>query len=264
MTADSVRGDQRFNIDTFRSEVHKYGVHNTAHFNLVIHEIPPLLRESNSAQLFDSINKYLMLRVDTTTLPGVSLATQEIVRHGFGVHELRPYAPLFDRINLTAYDDRYGLVYDFFQSWIKLIQNYDLRDSINGSKGFGRQQNAYELTYKEDHAVDISVISYNPQGEEIITVTMREAFPIFLQSIDLGWERQNELVKIQTSFAFTDWFQKKEYINEDAQYNTSSSGDFSAIPLDNQVTNPATPIIVPSTPGAPVIHSDAYLRKHNR
>lgn len=239
---DAVRKDQRFNIDTFRSELHEYGVHQASHFNLVIHEIPPLLRDSNSSQLFSSINEYLVLRVDTAKIPGVSLATQEVVRHGFGAQELKPYAPIFDRIDITAYDDRYGLVYDFFQSWMKLVYNYDLRDSINGAQGFGQRQNAYELTYKEDHAVDVSVIAYNPNGEQITKVTMREAFPTFLQSINMDWNAQNQIVKVAVSFAFTDWYQEKDYKNIDPLSVTSTDLNVVNTTTSPTQVNPQTPV----------------------
>lgn len=209
--ADSTRKDQRFNIDSFRANLHKEGYHNQSHFTMKINNIPNGMRNSSQVNILNRTLQNTIFRIDSVNIPGVSLATDEIVRYGFGPNEMKPYAPVFDKINMTVIDDSKGNVYDFFQSWMKLIINYDIRKSINEVRSFIPNQSGYEIAYKEDYAVDIEIITYDPQGNENIKITLRESYPIFLSSLNMNWASQNSIVRIPMTFTFLDWYQSREF-----------------------------------------------------
>ena len=189
-----------FNIQDFRSKITEY--HRSSNFHMLLNQPPGL--QANLEGATDTLGKLHYL-IESSTIPGIELATDEIRRYGFGAFQRKPYVPVFEPITAIVRSDADGSAYDFFQAWIKMIINYDTQKGIDSAGRNGHKP--YEISYKSDYAVDADIVSYDDSGNESIRVTMKEFFPIYLGDISMGWDNGNSIVKFPMKFTYTDWFQ---------------------------------------------------------
>lgn len=215
-----------FDVDLFRTYMNKAGVIRTSHFTMTIPKPPGLKANSDKDSEFDSLIRELGFAIEATNLPGISMATDEVRRYGYGVFEKKPYVPIFADVNFRAICDREGKIYDFFQSWLKLIINYDSRKSkTNGATGVGRgRMDPYEIAYKSEYAADVVIQVYNEYAKEVIKVTLLEAYPIFMGDVNLNWGDTNSIVRLPITMTFRDWYQERDIYNPDQPNDTPNSG----------------------------------------
>lgn len=196
--------DSGFNINKFKSQMNQDGILKPSNAFVRVYPGPDFgLAKFGELEV---ARKKLEFHCEATNLPGVRLMTTEIRRHGYGVVEKKPYVPIFTDINLMFRSDSKGLLYKFFQSWIKMIINFDGRDSINSVNGSIRGQALYEVAYKNSYSSTIEISVFDPNGEIPITITLVEAYPIFLGEIPLAWAAVNDYIKIPVQFTFRDWY----------------------------------------------------------
>ena len=125
-----------FNVQNFLSRVNEAGglVQNNK-FQLLITP-PPIFQSSTNyneeikANLTDG-SRTLEYFCSSATIPGVTLTTHEIRRYGYGPTEKRPYAVSFTDATFNIYFDSKRKNYDFFQTWISTIMDYDVNNSTN-------------------------------------------------------------------------------------------------------------------------------------
>lgn len=210
--------DKKFNIDNFRASIADNGYHRASHFSLVINT--PAGMRNNISQfpsadavnlkeisVRDVVNK-LVFQIESTDLPGIALATDEIRRYGIGNFERKPYVPTFAELDATVRSDANGDSIAFFQGWMQLITNFD-NPSRNSASGFN-SASQYEVAYKSEYAVDANIITYNEQGEENIFITLVNLYPIFVSPSRLDWN-DNNIVKFQVKFSYSEWFNGNRY-----------------------------------------------------
>lgn len=146
------------------------------------------------------------------SLPGVSLATHNIFRYGYGAAEKRPFLPVFNDVNLTIFGDRKGDNIMYFKEWIRSIDNYRMAHSINGDSNAAKNTvnnepaDPFEISYKKEYAVDLQIVIFTNDGEPSVVVKMRDAFPVFVGDITSDWQDNGTVLQIPVSFTFTDWF----------------------------------------------------------
>lgn len=198
-----------FNIDNFISNINANGVMRN---NKFLVRIPTPAGFGGQSKL-NGTAQYLELWCDSANLPGVALGTANVRRYGYGHEETRPTHIQNNNINLTFISDGRAAIWTFFQQWIKLIYNYDLSNGVYKPNGVMSNQKPMELAYKTDYAVDIEIFVFNDSGEQLLSVMLREAYPVDLGSVQLNWGDTNNIAKIPASFTYFDWF------NTDTQYN---------------------------------------------
>lgn len=225
--ADQTNQNQRFNIDNFRSNIKASGYQKTTDFTLMINALPPALAsvaQNNSS--FREIMNELIFRVEMTTVPGVSMATQEIRRHGIGAFEMKPYVPVFAPLEISVLGDADGNIHDFFQTWMNATVNFNSSKGVDGATGIKSNQYWYEVAYKESYETDLTFVSYNKRGEEIIKINVLKAYPIFMAPVQMSWDSTNNLVRFPISFAYYDWYSEKNQssINSNSPSNNSYVG----------------------------------------
>jgi hypothetical protein len=139
--------------------------------------------------------------------------TGDIRRYGYGPIEKNPYVSHHNDPNFQFIADGKMAIWTYFQQWMKLIINYDMRAGIMGRTGVGapggeraRDQLPYEIAYKEDYAVDVEVILYSWEGEKRQKIVLREAYPIFVGDIPLNWDDVNRYVQIPVTLTMFDWY----------------------------------------------------------
>lgn len=191
-----------FNILKFRSRIDKNTeLNRAAHFKVTF-TTPKGLRKSN----MDS--DILSFYCKSSVMPGLGILTSDNYRYGYGPIERKPYGTVFNDAMVTLYVDGNNVVKSWFTLWTQLITNYradkgmESTSSINGAK-------AFEFSYKEDYAVDITISAYNGVGRETNRVVITEAFPNYIGDISMDWEMKNQVVILPVSLTFRDWYDEK-------------------------------------------------------
>jgi T4-like virus tail tube protein gp19. len=237
-----------FNISDFRTSIQKT-YHRVAHFNMEL-PIPEGLRNAESENLvstkdpsrsFASTNRILHFNIETAFLPGIAFGTDENRRYGYGPTRLKPYVGIYDTIPITVRSDSEGKIYDFFQSWMKLIFNSDTRAGFNGAVGFSNQfglSMPYEISYKQDYVTFANINVYDEEGgDPTIKLRLHNCFPIHLGNVSLDWNDPG-IMKFPVTLTFSDWWNERKIMS-----NTVSQQDLPPLPA-----NPANGDVAPLPP----------------
>ena len=200
-----------FNVNRFRSEIFKTGVLKNNKFFVRMYSPRGFSSSGNTdaALLASTTVRFLEFWCESTNLPGVSLSTTEVRRYGYGAMEKKPYVTVTNDVTMSFIGDGKGIIWSYFQNWIKLIVNYDMRNGITKESGILRNQSPFELAYKEEYAVDIHISVFDDAGNEIIHVVLRDAYPTFVGDIQLNWGDTNSLMRVPVTFSFFDWYNEK-------------------------------------------------------
>lgn len=198
-----------FDVNNFRSQISKSGILKNNKFFVRMYAPRGFLAGNSAAVQLANTVRYLEFWCEGANIPGVSLNVNEIRRYGYGNIEKKPYVSQNNDVTMSFIGDAQGLIWSYFQQWMRLIVNYDMRGGINGSTGILPNQKPFELAYKEDYAVDIHLSVFDDQGKEAIHVVLREAYPIFVGDIQLNWGDTNSLMRIPVTFAVYDWYNEK-------------------------------------------------------
>jgi|GEM_PF-1820134 len=198
-------GQNRRDLNNFLGTVSKLkGFTRPAYFYVEIQ--PPLALRDQAQEA-----RNLAFLCESANLPGVSFATSDIRRYGFGPTERKPYAPIFVDTTMTFFADASGMVQKFFYRWMNSIIQYDEMPWGNGNLVNGFAMSPFKVNYKEQYATDILVTTVDEANNDIINVRFREAFPIFMGDINLGWGDTDSISRLPITFTYFNW--KIEKIN---------------------------------------------------
>ena len=198
-----------FNINEFKAKTSTGIMRN----NKFLVEIPmpasiQLNNNSTDRQILNETNRNLQFYCDSTAIPGIALLVSDVRNFGYGPSEKKPYNAVFTDLPLTFISDGLGENLQFFQEWLRSIVNYDLRETMTGQNStYGLAP--YELNYKTDYAVEMKIYVYTEQGDEIIKLTLAEAYPIFVGDIALNWADTNSFARVPVNFTFITWWNEK-------------------------------------------------------
>jgi hypothetical protein len=202
-----------FNISTFASSVHKNGIMRPSKFLVRI----PYPRGMVEHVSLKETARYLELWCDSSNIPSIALATNDIHRYGYGNLEKKPYLALNNDINMTFISDGNATIWTFFQQWIRMIINYDMRNGIQGesrNNGVLADQKPFELAYKNEYVSDIELIVFNDQtNKPSLEIVLREAYPIFVGDMPLNWADTSSIMRVPVSFTVYDWYHKTQEFN---------------------------------------------------
>lgn len=194
-----------FNIEKFRTEINNNGVLKSNKF-IVNFNLPKSLKDSQFK------TETISLRCDNVQWPGLSWATLESPpRAGYGATEIIPYAPIFEDVAMNFIVDKNSTVHKFFFEWMNKI--VDIRSE--GQKRY--KDGAFLVGYKDDYSAEINIKVYrdtgtSEEGDLVMEGTLYRAFPRTLQSFDLNWASNDELLKLAIQFTYTDYYVK--YYNQ--------------------------------------------------
>lgn len=166
---------------------------------------PPMLRnESDNARTLAFLS-------ESANLPGVALATTEVRRYGYGPLERKPYAPIFVDTNISFFVDGTGMVQKFFYKWMNGIVKFDERIAGQATQIGNYVLQPFEVNYKDQYATDIMITTVDEANNDIISVRLTKAFPIFMGDISLGWGDSDSIARLPITFTYYNW--KIENIN---------------------------------------------------
>ena len=132
------------------------------------------------------IGRTLRMRCENAELPGRSISTTTM--RIYGVEEKFPYQTTYNDMSLTFIVGDNMSEKKFFDAWLNWIN-----PTIN-----------YNLKYKADYAIALTVNQYDVKNELSYSVTMLDAFPIAVNQLDLDWSSDGHH-KLTVTFAYTSW-----------------------------------------------------------
>ena len=145
-------------------------------------------------QLTNTIGRQVNIMCDTVTMPGVDLQTQEIQ---YGSEPARNHVTshgFAGNIVATFYADKYLRERQFFEMWQKHVVN-TVSHKANYYDDYVGKMHIYQLG--ADSEVDRDMPTY--------AVEAMEVYPFQIGSIDYGYGKANEVVKINVEFAYKYW-----------------------------------------------------------
>lgn len=191
----------RFNLNGFMNDLKNRGVLRTHSFEVDI-PIPGYL-----ATMYNTTTG-ISLRCENAQMPGLTIAeAQAPPRYGYGPVEFHPYGIIHDNVSLTFMLDRKSVQYAFFYDWMGVIVNPDQTRGLDAVKEYNRDGSfqAYEVGYKQNYAVDMTVTMYDEQHTAVQSVTLYQAFPRAINPIELSWESQDQIAKLVVPFTYRDY-----------------------------------------------------------
>ena len=135
---------------------------------------------------YRGIGRTLSLRCESTELPGRSISTTSMKI--YGVEEKYPYQTVYNDQSLTFIVGDDMAERKFFDAWLNWIN-----PTIN-----------YNLKYKADYAVPLTINQYDVKNQLSYSVTLLDAFPIAMNQLDLDWSSDGHH-KLTMTFAYTSW-----------------------------------------------------------
>lgn len=165
-------------LEEFISHI-KTGLAKPTHFEVLIARPPSLLIEPLNSNI-----RKIFLFCEQAQLPGVSFETNQV--RSYGESKDVPYAKLYEHINLSFYVDSGFLVKDFFDSWMKVIQDPITRDF------------KYATTYL---APTIEITVQDAQDTDRYRCTLYNAFPKSISAVQLDYAGK-DVMKLQVAISY--------------------------------------------------------------
>jgi len=192
-----------FEINKFRSEIDTGGVLKTNRF-MVQFNAPPSMGGKKIADGF-------LLRCDAVQWPGVSFTTMDAPpRAGYGASEVIPIAPIFEDVTLNFIVDKNSNLHKFFFEWINTVVNLQSEGQSRYKDKNDKNYSPYEVGYKDEYCTDIEIHMIRETGEndKAMTAKLYRAFPRAMPGFDLNWASNDEILKLNVQFTYTDYFIK--------------------------------------------------------
>jgi len=150
----------------------------------------------------------LRLRTETTSLPGVAIQLYDnIIHSGYGPVEARPWGTIQTDLTCIHLVDRKGEIYKLFVDWIALATGFATTSINDGVQltGGSREGKSYTMEYKKKYATTVMIDVFDVADEKVLTVKLREAYPVSVDPIALSWGEQNAYSRLSVSYKFIDF-----------------------------------------------------------
>ena len=166
------------NLKNFIALVKTEGLMRTSRYNVSV-------RVPKSMSYSPNMRKILLFCSDIT-LPGVTMATNQIRIHG----EVReaPNEKMFDNASLSFYVDNNMEVKKFFDQWMESIQDPYTRN----------------FNYYDDYISEIKIEVEDTKDRKRYEIIMEECYPKNVGQIQIGYD-QKEVMKLQVSMNYKYW-----------------------------------------------------------
>lgn len=169
------------NLKNFIAMVKTEGLMRSSRYNVS-------MRLPKSVTSSPNMRKILLFCSDVT-IPGVTLATNQIRIHG-EVREV-PNEKMFDNASLNFFVDNNMEVKKFFDSWVNSIQNPITRN----------------FNYYDQYITEIKIDIEDTKDRKRYEVTMHECYPKNIGQLQVGYD-QKEVMKLQVSINYKYWTSK--------------------------------------------------------
>lgn len=217
-----VRG---FNVGNFRSALNTANeLLRTNKFRMDFFIPPGLIGLPFSGRINDTV-RYLEFYCEVTNSPGLNLLTTEGRKYTFGPSQKRPYVTAFNDVTVTFYDDGRSDNFDFFNRWLRLINNSTLAKDDSGLTDGERVSRAapkhypYELSYRQEYITDADLRIFSNDGELSRHIKFRDIFPVGISDTPLNWSDTNSVLRLGVNFNFLEWYEVDPAIAQQQVYS---------------------------------------------
>ena len=145
----------------------------------------------------------LFFLCEAATLPGITWQTDDIKMFGYGNVEKRAYAPVFQDVNLTFFNDGNGSVLRFFHKWMQAVYNFNQSTNPNATSSRGQPLSTFG--YPKEYYGVVNITHFDDAGEQVVSYTLNDAYPISIGDVSVDWNLSDQLMRIPVSFAYTYW-----------------------------------------------------------
>jgi hypothetical protein len=153
--------------------------------------------------MYASYSREVPFFCSDAVLPGLVLNTSPFKPGGYGTSVSRPTELNFNEVTMTFMVDNDAKVLDYFQKWMTLIHNFSVdQGGLQQGSKLAYGEFGYPETYE---AANIQIFFLNNAGDEIITYSLSNAFPIQIGSIMTGWEMNDTMARVSITFAYNNW-----------------------------------------------------------
>jgi hypothetical protein len=159
---------------------------------------------------FTEVAREMNLWCDSGAIPEIFYNTVDVRRYGFGPTEKVATNAVFQDMPLTFLVDANARTWQFFREWVLMVQNFNASngiDPINPTGNIsGQRIGTYESGYMEDIATNVVVSAFSDDGTERVRTVLRQAWPVAVSPIKLGWGDKSNLAKFTAVFTMMDWY----------------------------------------------------------
>jgi hypothetical protein len=181
-----------FNLNQFKSNLtgeNSNEVAKQSHFEMWLSLPRKILLSDDSKSAITP----LRFRIDTAEFPGRSIVTSDYKSTGYGLSNKVGYGAVYPDVNISMVCDSKLNEKKLFTSWQNIIVgNHNRQQNIRKHQSIG---------YYNDYISDVLIVQYNQEGVPTYAITLREAYPIIINSLPLNWGSE-EFHKLNVQFSY--------------------------------------------------------------
>lgn len=189
-----------FNVNEFRSKLDSLGGPSRSTLFRVEIIVPDIVKP-HSGKIDTGTLSFLVASV---AFPGVRLTTHPIQRYGMGPQEDMPTGVVVNNCDMNILGDADGHILKFFRNWMRGIVEYQ---SVKGDTQENRVQpgmKPFHVNYKKKIETQVTIVLYNPSGDQVYKVSLSKAFPADVSSLFFSWSNSDLITYIPVRFSFFD------------------------------------------------------------
>jgi hypothetical protein len=92
-----------------------------------------------------------------------------------------------------------------------LTNDYFIRDIFNRWTNEIVDRDTYEVGYRSDYSIDIDIHQLDEEDNKVYTCTLKDAFPVTVQNIDLNNTTESSVQKLNVTMAYRDFEERKRF-----------------------------------------------------
>tara|TARA_B100000131_G_scaffold297782_1_gene316844 strand:+ start:400 stop:1017 length:618 start_codon:yes stop_codon:yes gene_type:complete len=175
----------------------------TSHFQCWFYP-PPQVRSLLEGDERD--DRFISLSCSEASLPGTSLATNEMINDHTGVTERHAYRRQYDATSsFTFYVDHDYTMLTFFEKWIGFIVNEPNLDLSERSEfGLNRDDYFYRVNFPKEYqtAIYIKKFEKDYNNGKMLQYKFLKSYPISIDSMPVTYEA-SQVLKCTVNFNFS-------------------------------------------------------------
>ena len=193
-----------FNVGDFKAKLSEFGgLAKTNKFHVLITNPVWVSNLADSLDVSHGEQANLVFLCDTALLPGKSITTYDFIPQGFGAVHKTPTGITQDPLTLTFMMDSNHKVMKFFQLWMQEIVNTG--SSFDGPLAAYKNRTDHEISYKTNYRSNVIISFFSDDGTSRLEYHLKDAYPVQLGSVQLGWEQNDTLAKLPVEFTYSSY-----------------------------------------------------------
>lgn len=183
-----------FSIDKFRSSFGQFEPAAPTNYEISIIRQPKLMLVNGGTLMDDNnVENVFKYRCIACSIPGKMMNVSERLTYGPNRRIVTNSAYQDVTFSLIVSDDMKEKQY--FTSWHDSIVNNAVSDNVY----------THDVEYYNNYVGTVSIVQFKKDGNPSLAVILEEAYPISVEEIPLGWEMNNDFIRINVTMAYRIW-----------------------------------------------------------